>query len=291
MAPGLKIDEIYLNLQTNTRKMKKLHLPVTTMLFFFVVMTNYTFAQSHSPAHPYSDPKLLQDFLCSEVIYPENALQQGMEGKVIISFIVENDGKVSQAKIKESAGPELDAEAMRLFRLLLWEPAISFGQPVASENDFPIDFNIKKYNKHCKSRGYTTQDYPYTPVDSSNVVYEYAGTDKKPYAVFDEPGMKLATFISKNIKYPEVAYKQSISGKVTLEYVVELHGRVSNIKALVPVSGGCTQEAIRLLQMIRWMPGIKNGKAVRTLMNMDIDFKLPEKSNMEMFENSQMNSN
>lgn len=271
--------------------MKKLQLPVTISLFFFILLMNNVFPQSYSPAHPYSDSKLLQDFLGSEVIYPEKALQQGKEGKVVIAFIVEKDGKVSHVKVKNSAGPELDAEALRLFSLLLWEPAISFGQPIASENEFPIDFNIKKYNKHCKARGYTIQDYPYNPVDSSNIVYDYMETDKKPFPVFEDKGMKLAAFISKNIKYPDVAYKRSLSGKVTMEYVVELHGRVSNIKALIPVGGGCTQEAIRLLQMIRWMPGIKNGKAVRTLMKMDIDFKLPDNSNMEMFENSQMNSN
>lgn len=271
--------------------MKKLPLIVTITLFFFALITNSAFPQNYSPAHPYGDSKLLQDFLCSEVIYPEKALQQGKEGKVVISFIVEKDGKVSQVKVKTSCGPDLDAEALRLFSLLLWEPAISFGQPVASENQFPIDFNIKKYNKHCKARGYTTQDYPYKPVDSSNVVYDYKETDKKPFPVFEDKGMNLTTFITKNIKYPEVAYKQSLSGKVTLEYVVELHGRVSNIKALVPVGGGCTQEAIRLLQMIRWMPGIKNGKAVRTLMKMDIDFKLPDNSDTKMFENTPMNSN
>jgi TonB family protein len=271
--------------------MKKLKLVLSIMLFFYILIINSAFTQSYSPAHPYSDPKLLQDFLCSEVIYPEKALEQGLEGKVVMTFIVEKDGSVSNVRIKDSASQELDAEAKRLFSMLLWEPAISFGQPVASENEFPIDFNIKKYNKHCKTRGYTSSDYPYGPIDSSNIVYDYAATDKKPYAVFDEKGMKLASFISKNIKYPEGAYKQNLSGKVSLEYVVELHGRVSNIKVLAPVGGGCTQEAIRLLQMIRWMPGIKNDKAVRTLMKIDIDFKLPENSNMEMFENSQMNSN
>jgi len=271
--------------------MNKPKLTETIILFFFILTMNVAFSQNYIKAHPYSEPKLLQDFLCSEVIYPQKALEQGKEGKVVMSFIVEKDGNVSKVRIKTSSGPELDAEAVRLFKLLLWEPAVSLGQPVASENEFPIDFNIKKYNKHCKARGYTDSEYPFTPIDSSNTVYDYADTDKKPFAVFDEKGMKLVTFIAKNIKYPEVAYKQSLSGKVSLEYVVELHGRVSNIKVLVPVSGGCTQEAIRLLQMIQWMPGIKNNTAVRTLMKIDIDFKLPEKSDMEMFENSQMNSN
>ena len=271
--------------------MKKLLIIDSAILFFFILIMGHSFSQSYTPAHPYSEPKLLQDFLCSEVTYPDKALQQGIEGKVVLAFIVEKDGSVSQVRVKESAGPELDAEARRLFSLLLWEPAGSFGQPVASENEFPIKFDLKKYNKHCKARGYVTSDYPFNPIDSSNVVFDYLEADKKPYPIFDEKGMKLAAFIAKNIKYPEVAYKHNLFGKVTLQFVIELHGRVSNIKALVPVGGGCTQEAIRLLQMIRWMPGIKNDTAVRTLMNLDIDFKLPESSNMEMFENSQMDSN
>jgi len=271
--------------------MKKPLLIDSTILFFFILIMNHAFSQSYTPAHPYSEPKLLQDFLYSEVTYPDKALQQRIEGTVVLSFIVEKDGSVSQVRVKESAGPELDAEARRLFGLLLWESAVSFGQPVASENEFPIKFDLKKYYKHCKARGYTTSDYPFNPIDSSNVVFEYLVVDKKPYPIFNEKGINLVSFIAKNIKYPEVAYKQSLSGKVTLQFVVELHGWVSNIKVLVPVGGGCTQEAIRLLQMIRWMPGIKNGIAVRTLMKLDIEFKLPESSDMEMFENNQMNSN
>jgi protein TonB len=73
--------------------------------------------------------------------------------------------------------------------------------------------------------------------------------------------------------------------------VVEKHGRVSNIKVMQPVSGGCTQEAIRLLERIKWMPGIKDDMAVRTFMNLEINFKLPEDSDLKMFENQQMNSN
>jgi len=248
-------------------------------------------SQNFIPAHPYSEPKLLEDFLCSEVNYPEQAIDRDIEGEVIISFIVEADGSVSHVRIKQEVSPELDAEALRLFRMLIWEPATSFGQPVASEKEFPVDFSIKKYNKHCKSRGYVTSEYPYKPVDSSNFVYEYATTDKRPYPVFDERGMKLGDFIAKNIRYPETAYRQNISGKVSLRFVVELSGRVSNIKVINPVGGGCSQEAVRLLQLIRWMPGIKHNMAVRTFMNIDIEFKLPEDSDMQMFENNQMNSN
>jgi TonB family protein len=269
--------------------MKKLVQIIFTILFFFILTCRFSFSQNYIPAHTYSDQKLLQDFLCAEVIYPDYDLRKGIEGKVVISFTVEKDGKVSHVSVKEKVNPELDAEALRLFRMLLWEPAVSFGQPVASENEFPVDFNIKKYNKHCITRGYVTSEYPYKPVDTSNIVYESAKTDKQPYPIFEEKGMTIAKFISKNIKYPETAYRHNLSGKVSLQFVVELQGRASNIKVLAPVGGGCTQEAIRILQMIRWMPGIKSNMAVRTLMNIDIEFKLPEKSDVNMFDNGQLN--
>jgi TonB family protein len=271
--------------------MKKLVFSYSAIISLFFLVTGYSYSQSYSPAKPYGEAKLIPDFLCSEVIYPEEAIEKEIEGEVIIAFTVEKDGTVSKAMISQPVSPQVDAEAMRLFRLLLWEPAVNMGQPVVSENLYTIDFNIKKYNKHCRQRGYVSTEYPFQPIDSSNVVYDYASTEKKPHAVFDEKGMTLGAFIARNIKYPESGFRQNLSGKVGLRFVVEPTGRVSNIKVIEPIGGGCTQEAIRLLQLIRWMPGIKNNMAVRTLMNIDIEFKLPEDSDMNMFENGSMNSN
>jgi TonB family protein len=245
-------------------------------------------SQSLVPARLYGENHLVQDFLCAEMLYPSDALEAGIEGKVELDFIVEKDGSISQLKIAKSVSPGIDREAIRLFRMLLWEPAISLGQPVASENEFIINFNIKKYNKHCKQRGYEESPYPFQPVDTSYAVYDFQGTDKKPFPVFDEKGMRLETFIARNMNYPETAYRQNLSGKVSLRFVVEPSGRVSNIKVEQPVGGGCTQEAIRLLQLIRWMPGIKNDMAVRTFMTMDISFRLPDDSDMNMIQGGQM---
>jgi TonB family protein len=270
--------------------MKK-HALIPIVYLFFITIASYSYSQTYIPARPYSDQKVLQDFLCSEVIYPEDDLKQGIEGEVLIGFIVEKDGSVSHIAIKHKVSPELDAEALRLFKMLLWEPAVSYGQVVASENEFPIDFDIKKYNKHCKLRGYSGKTvFPYEPVDTSYFVYEASKVDKKPYAIFEEKDMNLGKFIAKNIKYPETAYRQSLSGKVMLRFVVEPQGRISNIQVLEPVGGGCTQEAIRLLEMISWMPGIKNQVAVRTFMTLDIMFKLPEDSDVKM-NDGQLNSN
>lgn len=271
--------------------MKKSALFFTGVLIYLLIQSFHIYSQSFIPARTYGEQNLTEDFLCSEVVYPEQELREGIEGKVVLAFTVEKDGSVSQVSVREKVNPDLDREALRLFRMLLWEPATNLGQPVSSDNEFPISFNIKKYNKHCKSRGYTTSSYVYSPVDTSMKVYEYNQVEKKPYPVFEEKDMRLGMFIAKNIKYPETAYRQNLSGKVSLKFVVEPTGRVSNTRVINPVGGGCTQEAIRLLGMIRWMPGIRDQQAVRSFMTLDIEFKLPEDSNMNMFENSQMNPN
>ena len=88
--------------------------------------------------------------------------------------------------------------------------------------------------------------------------------------------MRFADFIQQNMVYPSVALKQSISGMVEMFFVVEPTGRVSNIKLLKSVSGGCNEEAVRLLKMLSWAPGIHGEKAVRTEMIMQIRFNLAD---------------
>jgi TonB family protein len=247
-------------------------------------------AQSYVPAKTFSEKKHLQDFLCAEVVYPEDALGNGVEGKVVLSFTVKKDGQVSDLIVKRKVSPDLDKEAIRLFRMILREPALKYGMPVSSSAEFPVDFNIRKYNKHCKQRGYITTTYPYEPFDTSGKVYDFEETDKQPKVVFENKGMTLERFIEKNIKYPEAAYRQNLSGKVVLKFVVEPQGRISNLKVISPIGGGCTQEAIRILYLLQWMPGIKDDMAVRTFSKLEISFKLPEDSDVKMFEGGQMQS-
>ncbi|MEZ4758938.1 MAG: energy transducer TonB [Flavobacteriales bacterium] len=56
-----------------------------------------------------------------------------------------------------------------------------------------------------------------------------------------------------------------MQGPLKLESVVEASGVVSNAVALKDLGGGCTEEAIRMVRAIRWKPGIKDGRRVRTV--------------------------
>ena len=85
----------------------------------------------------------------------------------------------------------------------------------------------------------------------------------------------LQEFLAKNTRYPEDAKETGIQGTVYLYFVVEKDGRISNIKTLRGIGGGCTEEAERVLKsMPKWKSGNQFGKPVRVSFNLPVIFKL-----------------
>jgi protein TonB len=82
-------------------------------------------------------------------------------------------------------------------------------------------------------------------------------------------------YLNENIKYPQMARESGIQGRVFVTFVVERDGRVTDVKVLRGIGGGCDEEAIRVIQnMPKWEPGKQRGKPVRVQFNMPILFKL-----------------
>lgn len=82
-------------------------------------------------------------------------------------------------------------------------------------------------------------------------------------------------FLKKNLKYPDEARKQGISGTVFVSFVVEKDGSISNVKLLRGIGGGCDKEALRVVSMLpNYEPGLQDSKPVRTQFNLPISFKL-----------------
>lgn len=85
----------------------------------------------------------------------------------------------------------------------------------------------------------------------------------------------LSKFIADNIKYPQLAKENNITGKVFVSFVVEKDGRVGQVKILRDIGGGCGNEAVRVVKMMpKWKPGKQRGKAVRTQFNLPVNFDL-----------------
>ncbi|OQX78524.1 MAG: energy transducer TonB [Bacteroidetes bacterium 4484_249] len=82
-------------------------------------------------------------------------------------------------------------------------------------------------------------------------------------------------YLNSNIKYPQMARESGIQGRVFVTFVVEKDGRVTDVRVLRGIGGGCDEEAIRVIKnMPNWNPGKQRGKSVRVQFNMPILFKL-----------------
>jgi protein TonB len=96
--------------------------------------------------------------------------------------------------------------------------------------------------------------------------------DQPGYPGGDEARLK---YLRDNIKYPEMAKESGIQGTVYVTFVVEKDGRISNVKILRGIGGGCDEEAVRVIKgMPNWKPGKQRGRPVRAQFNMPIRFIL-----------------
>ena len=92
------------------------------------------------PEYP-GGPEALNAFLTREIQYPEVARTNGITGTVLIEFIVEKDGRVSNAKVKVPLFPECDKEAVRgVMAMPKWKPGKKNGKPVRCFYQLPVTY-------------------------------------------------------------------------------------------------------------------------------------------------------
>lgn len=88
--------------------------------------------------------RMIMALVGRNVVYPKKARQLNIQGKVYVSFIIEKDGYVSNVKVERSVDPELDAEAVRVIKMMpRMEPAKMNGKPVRIRYAIPINFRLK----------------------------------------------------------------------------------------------------------------------------------------------------
>ena len=86
----------------------------------------------------------MMQYLSSNIRYPEDAREAGTQGRVIVSFIVEKDGSISNAKVAKPTYSSLDEEALRVVSAMPnWMPGKQNGQAVRVKYAVPVSFRLK----------------------------------------------------------------------------------------------------------------------------------------------------
>ena len=95
------------------------------------------------PAFPGGDAALMK-YLSENIKYPKAAEKAGEQGRVVVNFIVEKDGAISNVNVVRSVTPTLDAEAVRVIKAMpKWVPGKQDGQFVRVKYNVPVSFRLK----------------------------------------------------------------------------------------------------------------------------------------------------
>jgi TonB family protein len=198
--------------------------------------------------------EILFQYLAGQIIYPSEAKNAKAEGTVILKFMVNEDGSITDIQQVEGttvAHPSLLTESIRVVQAMpKWKPAVKDGKVVRTTFTLPIKFKLDN-----------------EPTQISNNEIKEPG--------FPGGEAELNAFLTKNIKYPEAAKLEKVEGQVVITFVIETDGSLSSFMVIKSPSQALSDELIRVLKLSpKWNPGMANGEAKRLRYTLPFKFKL-----------------
>jgi len=192
-------------------------------------------------------------FIKSNLQYPAQAIKDRIEGKVLIKFIVDAEGNLTNLEPLTSIGSGLEREAIRLIKSSSpWKPALQNGRNVPFEVKQEIDFVLNG-----------------TPGQTQN---------QEP-AQFPGGAEAWRKYLEKHLNANILAENKAPSGiyKVNLLFNVHADGTISNIRAETKPGYGTEEEAIKLIKKgPKWLPAKSNGVPVESEAKQSISFVVSE---------------
>ena len=206
-------------------------------------------------------------WLGQNIKYPADAKEKGVQGRVIVQFVVEKDGTIVNAKVVRGVDPDLDAEALRVVNQSpKWKPGKQKGEAVRVKYTLPIMFKLDNDSSDSKAA-----EAPREAKVDENGVYQVC--EEMP----EFPGgmAECMKWLGKNINYPEDCKKEGVQGRVIVQFVVDKDGSIKDPTIARGVHPSLDKEALRVLSsMPNWKPGKQKGEAVKVRYTIPVMFKL-----------------
>jgi len=88
-------------------------------------------------------PFNMSDYISRNMYYPDSAIKHHIQGRVLVQFVVNEDGSISDAKVLKGIGYGCDEEALRVLKMMPpWKPGKQNGKPVKVYFTQPISFKL-----------------------------------------------------------------------------------------------------------------------------------------------------
>src|SRR5690554_673677 len=196
----------------------------------------------------------MMKFLADSIVYPAEAKEKGIQGRVICNFVVMNDGSISDVEIVRGVDPVIDAEAVRVLESMPnWKPGKQRGQAVNVRFTLPVVFRL---NAPSDSNDDTSERV------ESKVIIDELMTDEAALSVsagirqtyiFPGGDGEFLRYISQNIRYPVIAQENGIQGLITATLRFRSDGNIGSVHAK-PDSGDEAMLSKEVLRVLTSMP-------------------------------------
>ena len=216
----------------------------------------------------------LQDFrtwVQSRVKYPVEVLEQGISGRVVVTFVVERDGSMSSIKVLQTPDRLLTNEVLRVIESVpagSWTPGMQQGEPVRVKYTLPVEFRSMTGEEASFAKSQTAETAGEDePCLMAETMPKFRGGDL----------LNFRTWVQSQIRYPVEALEQGISGRVVVAFVVECDGSVGAVEVLQAPDKSLAAEVVRVLESVpagSWTPGMQQGEPVRVKYIVPVDFKM-----------------
>ena len=229
---------------------------------FLIAETMPLFPMQEGGNPGYGDLNTFRAWVQKNIKYPAEAFRNGEQGRVVLSFVVEKDGSVSNIQILQTTGKAFSEETRRVVAASpKWKPGEQRGEKVRVRYTLPVDFRITATAQDTKTS-------------------ENKGSGEEPFLVVDTPpqfnGGDIGEFrrwVQMNVKYPAEALGKNIYGKVLVTFVIEKDGSVGNAEIFKSPDKSLADEVLRVIgKSPKWTPGKQRGEAVRVKFGMPVDF-------------------
>jgi protein TonB len=196
-------------------------------------------------------------------------------GVVVVAFAVGQSDKVVE-KVDLQIGP-VEQEIIDVTRQDEKPPEIKV-QPVQVISDY---INVVKNETKITTEFDFTEFTDDIEIVVPEAVVEEEVEDIPVYIAEEMPSFEggdlntFRTWVQRRLVYPRIAQENNIQGKVTLKFVIERDGTLTNIEEIASPDKSLTEEAIRVLKMSpKWSPGKQRNKPVRVYYVLPVDFVL-----------------
>jgi TonB family protein len=180
----------------------------------------------------------------------------------MVEFIVDETGRVTTAEVLHGIGGGCDEEALRIVKAARFRPGEEDGSPVKVKMTMPVTFSLDVVAEDDPAEAALPSVETRSEAELGEVL-EFA--EKMPELI---GGMSV---LMSRFKYPDEARQAGISGPVFLEFVVDKEGQVVNPKVTRAFGRGCDEEALRVIQLARYVPGEQQGERV----NVKVSLPMP----------------